>query len=55
MDRTGGRDPAEERTAADRVETGAGKTLRVPEPGAEIVRVLPADEPAVLGPDHVAG
>lgn len=58
LDRTGRRDPAEERTATTTVwrrdQTETGKTMRVPEPGTEIVRVLPENEPAATGPDHVA-
>jgi len=54
VDRTGRRHPAEER-AKSRGETGAGKTVRVPKPGAQVVRVLPENESAVPGLDHVAG
>lgn len=53
VDRTGRRHPAEER-AKSRGETSAGKTMRVPKPGAQVVRVLPEDEPAIPGLDHVS-
>jgi len=53
MDRTGRRHPAEERTQS-RLETSAGKTVRVPKSGTQVVRVLPENESAFPGLDHVA-
>jgi len=53
VDRTERRHPAEERTQS-RLETSAGKTVRVPKSGTQIVRVLPENESAFPGLDHIA-
>lgn len=53
MDRPERRDPAKKWTAS-RFETGAGKTVRVPKSGAQVVRVLPENESAVPRSDNLA-
>lgn len=53
MDRTGRRDSTT--AGPGRIETSAGKTVRVPKPRTQVLRVLLENESAAVGFDHVAG